>query len=160
MKRIVLISCVSRKSKTKSKAKDLYYGPLFTKSLAYGWSLKPDNIFVLSALHHLLDLEKEIEPYDVTLSYVSPVKRAKKPNLKILTREEARLWGQKVLKQLGEIADLKKDNFIILAGKSYIEPIRNGLANIEEPMRGLRQGERVKFLNSKFHNDDTDFWTS
>jgi hypothetical protein len=130
MKRIVLISCVSRKGKTKAKAKDLYKGPLFIKSLAYAKSLKPDNIFILSALYHLLDLEKEIEPYDVTLSYVSPVKKAKNPNLKILTKEEAKLWGLKVLEQLNEIADLKKAKFIILAGKSYIEPIRNGLTNI------------------------------
>jgi len=149
MKRIVLISCVSRKGKTKAKAKDLYKGPLFTKSLAYGRSLNPDHIFVLSALYHLLDLEKEVEPYDVTLSYVSPLKKAKKPNLKILTKEEATLWGLKVLEQLGKIGDLKKDKFIILAGKSYIAPIRNGLANIEEPMKGLRQGERVRFLASR-----------
>lgn len=42
MKRIVLISCVS--SKGKEKAKDIYKGPLFTNSLAYGISLKPDKI--------------------------------------------------------------------------------------------------------------------
>lgn len=120
MKRIVLISCVSRKGKTKEKAKDLYKGPLFTNSLAYGQALKPDKIFILSALHHLLDLDKEVEPYDVTLSYVSPDKRKKKPNLKVLTKGEAKKWGQKVLNQLGEVADLKKDRFIILAGQSSI----------------------------------------
>ena len=153
MKRIVLISCVSRKGKAKSKAKDLYKGPLFTNSLAYGQSLKPDNIFILSALHHLLDLDKEIEPYDVTLSYVSPDKKKKKPTLKVLTKDEAKKWGQEVLKQLGLIADLKKDTFIILAGQSYLEPIEYGLTNIEKPFvingKKLRQGERVKFLASK-----------
>lgn len=149
MKRIVLISCVSRKGNTKLPAKDLYKGPLFTNSLAYGKSLKPDNIFILSALHHVLGLEKEIEPYDVSLSYVSPLKRAKKPNLKILTKEEAKLWEFKVLEQLGRIADLQNDKFIILAGKAYIEPIRHGLAKIEEPLKGLKQGERVKFLKNK-----------
>ena len=60
MKRIVLISCVSRKGTTKAKARDLYKGTLFTNSLAYGQSLKPDRIFILSALHHLLDIDKEI----------------------------------------------------------------------------------------------------
>ena len=88
MKRIVLISCVSRKGKTKAKAKDLYKGPLFTNSLEYAKSLNPDKIFILSALHNLLDLDTEIEPYDVTLSYLSPNKKAKKPNLKVLTKTE------------------------------------------------------------------------
>ena len=142
MKRIVLISCVSRKGKTKTKAKDLYKGPLFSNSLAYGKSLMPDKIFILSALHHLLDLEKEIEPYDVTLSYVSPEKRKKKPNLKVLTKDEAEKWGQKVLIQLGEVADLKNDTFIILAGQSYLKPIENGLAKVEQPLKGVVQGKR------------------
>lgn len=149
MKRIVLISCVSRKGNKKAKAKDLYKGPLFTNSLAFGMKLNPDKIFILSALHHLLDLEKEIEPYDVTLSYVSPDKKARKPNLKVLTKGEAKIWGQKVLEQLEKVTDLKNDKFIILAGQSYLEPIKNGLTNIEEPMKGLKQGERVKFLASK-----------
>lgn len=149
MKRIVLISCVSRKGKTKAKAKDLYKGPLFTNSLAYGISLKPDKIFILSALHNLLDLDEEIEPYDVTLSYISPDKKDKKPNLKVLTNSEAKLWGEKVIEQLSKVADIKKDTFIILAGQSYIKPIQKELTNIVEPLNGLKQGERVKFLASK-----------
>lgn len=142
MKRIVLISCVSRKGKIKAKAKDLYNGPLFTNSLAYGKSLNPDKIFILSALYNLLDLDEEIEPYDVTLSYVSPKKKAKKANLKVLSKEEAKLWGQTVLKQLGEVADLKQDNFIILAGQSYLNPIKGGLKNFEEPLKGIGQAKR------------------
>jgi len=151
MRRIVLISCVSRKGKTIAKAKDLYKGPLFTKSLAFACSLKPDKILILSALYHVLDLEQEIEPYDVTLSYISPKKKTQKAKLRVLTKPEARVWGQKVLEQLGKIADLREDKFIILAGKSYIEPIQNGLTNIEEPLKGLRQGERVKFLAGKLY---------
>ena len=70
MRQIVLISCGSKKSEKKAKAKDLYIGSLFKNSLAYAEALKPDKIFILSALHHLLNLDKEIEPYDVTLSNV------------------------------------------------------------------------------------------
>ena len=147
MKRIVLISCVSKKGPTKAKAKDLYKGPLFTSSLAYGISLKPDKIFILSALHNLLDLDTEIEPYDVTLSYVSPDKKKKKPNLKVLSKAEANLWGQIILEQLSKVTDLKKDTFIILAGQSYIKPIIDNILNFTNPLKGLRQGERVKFLN-------------
>lgn len=146
MKRIVLISCVSKKGTIKAKAKDLYKGPLFRNSLAYGQSLKPDKIYILSALYHLLELDNEIEPYNVTLSYISPKQREKSPDLKILSKAERKQWGEKVLEQLSEIADLRNDKFIILAGQSYMAPIRDGLVNIEEPLKGLKQGERVKFL--------------
>lgn len=134
--------------KNKTKARDLYQGPLFTKSLAYAKSLKPDKIFILSALHHLLDLDTEIEPYDVTLSYISPAKKIDKPNLKVLTSSEVKMWGEKVINQLNKVSNLKKDTFIILAGQSYIKPIQNELSNIEQPLKGLRQGERIKFLKN------------
>ncbi|KHJ37519.1 hypothetical protein PBAC_22370 [Pedobacter glucosidilyticus] len=158
MKRIVLISCVSRKGKKKSKAKELYKGPLFTNSLAYGQALNPDKIFILSAHYHLLDLDQEIEPYDVTLSYVSPEKRKKKPELIVLTKDEAKKWGQEVLKQLENVADLKNDTFIILAGQSYLEPIRNGLTKIEEPLERIIQGKRpgkLKELLSEINDKRT-----
>lgn len=73
---------------------------------------------------------------------MSPDERKKKPNLKVLTKNEAKKWGQKVLNQLGEVADMKNDTFIILAGQSYLEPIENGLTNIEEPLKGIVQGKR------------------
>ena len=156
MKKIVLISCVSRKGKTKAKAKDLYKGALFSNSLAYGEALIPDKIFILSALHHLLDLDTEIEPYDVTLSYVSPVNRKKKTNLKILTNAEANLWGTKVCEELKKVADIKNDRFIVLAGQNYLKPIQNCLRYIEEPLDGIVQGKRptklkelMKELNGK-----------
>ncbi len=149
MKTIVLISCVSQKGKQKAKAKDLYKGTLFTKSLAYAESLKPDNIFILSALYHLVDLNKEVEPYNVTLSYVPPSKRVNNPDLKILTKDEITLWGKKVTNQLAEVANIDKDLFVILAGKSYIEPIKKALKNIKEPMQRKRQGERIKFLTDE-----------
>lgn len=146
MKRIVLISCVSRKGETQANAKDLYKGPLFTNSLAYGLALKPDRIFILSAHYYLLELEEIIEPYDVTLSYVAPEIKRKKPNLRVLTTSETELWGKEVLKQLGEKADLKKDEFIILAGQSYVKPIASGLQNIKEPLKGFIQGKRLAKL--------------
>ncbi len=107
MQRIVLISCVFRKGKTKAKAKDLYKGPLFEHSLMYGELLKPDKIFILSALHHLIELEKEIEPYNVTLSNVPKSKR--KVGLKVLDKNETIDWGKKVLEQLSKEAKLEND---------------------------------------------------
>lgn len=148
MKKIVLISCASRKLKTRAKAKDIYISPLFRGSWAYAKKLNPDKIYILSALHKLLDPEQEIDPYDVTLSYVSPDARRRNPNLRVLSKVEVEIWGCDVIEQLSNIADLENDCFIVLAGQSYIEPIRSSLINIEEPFERLTQGERLKFLKS------------
>jgi hypothetical protein len=147
MKRIVLISCTSRKQTNKAKAKDLYKGPLFKNSLDFGQSFKPDKIFILSALHHLLDLNKVTEPYNVTLSYVPPKKR--KNGLKILTETEKNEWGNKVIEQLKREADIHKDEFIVLAGKEYIKPIESYISNLKKPLENKKLGERIKFMQSK-----------
>ncbi len=146
MKRIVLISCVSKKKSTKSKAKDLYVSPLFKNSLAYAYALKPDKIFILSALHHLLDLETEIEPYNVTLSNIPKARR--REGLIVLSPTEKIEWGKKVVEMLSERTDLQNDQFIILAGQEYIKPIKPYIKNIDDRLHRLRQGERVKYLNT------------
>jgi hypothetical protein len=148
MKKIVLIACVSKKGVEKAKAKDLYISTLFKYSLKYAKSLVPeDKIFILSAKHYLLELETEIEKYNVTLSNVPKNKRT--PGPEVLNSEEKKEWGKKVIEMLAKHADLKNDKFIILAGQSYIKPIRASLTDIEEPLSGLRQGERIKFLKNK-----------
>jgi cytoplasmic iron level regulating protein YaaA (DUF328/UPF0246 family) len=144
MKRIVLISCVSKKGERKVKAKDLYISALFKYSLAYAYSLHPDKIFILSALHHLIELEREIEPYNVTLCNV--LKNKRKAGLKVLNSKEKKEWSERVIDQLSKQADLKNDKFIILAGQEYIKPIIKHISHFELPLNGLRQGERVKFL--------------
>lgn len=147
MKQIVLISCVSKKRDERAKVKDLYISELFKSSLAYAHSLNPDKIFILSALHHLVSLNEEIEPYNATLSNVAKSKR--KAGLKVLNPAEKKEWGKKVIAQLTEQADLKNDNFIFLAGQAYIKPLAYKFPNCEEPLKGLRQGERVPFLKNK-----------
>jgi len=146
LKQIVLIACVSNKGNRKTKAKDLYKSTLFKYSFAYAYSLKPDKIYILSALHHVLELDEEIDPYDVTLCNVPRHKR--KLGLKILNSEEKKEWGKRVIDQLAKISDLENDNFIMLAGQEYIKPIINHITHIEFPLNQLRRGERVKFLKS------------
>lgn len=143
--KIILIACVSKKGNKKAKAKDLYISQLFKSSLAFANRQNPDKIFILSPLHHLLDIDIEIEPYNVTLSNVPKAKR--KPGLQILTAEEKINWGQKVVQQLSQETDLPNDEFVILAGQEYIKPIIDSIGHFTNPLKGLRQGERVKFLN-------------
>lgn len=136
MKKIVLLSCVSKKLDCKAKAKDLYQkSPLFNKSLKYAETLNADEIYILSAKHHLLKLDTQIEPYDVTLNK--------------MRKAEKTAWGEKVIEQLKEVTDLEKDTFIILAGKNYTLPIQSQLKHIELPLDGMQIGKRLKFLNEK-----------
>jgi hypothetical protein len=148
MQRIILISCVSKKGGKKAKAKELYKGPLFLNSLSFAYKLKPDKIFILSALHHLLDLEKEIEPYNVTLSKIQN-KKNKSP-CKVLTNEEKIKWGEIAIKQLQLVSNIKNDEFIFLAGAEYIKPFEKIISNnnIKKPLKGLRLGERIKFMSN------------
>ncbi len=149
MSKIVLIACVSQKLNKKAKAKDLYTSQLFKYSLAYAHSLNPDKIFILSALHHLLDLEMEIEPYNVTLSNIPKSKR--KEGLIVLSQAEKIEWSKKVVKMLSEQTDLQYDQFILLAGQEYIKPIKPYIKNLDDRLHGLRQGERVKCLKANLH---------
>jgi hypothetical protein len=71
MRKIILISCVSKKLPHKASARHLYISPQFKKNLAYAQRLDPDAIFVLSAKYGLVDLDQEIEPYDLTLNTMS-----------------------------------------------------------------------------------------
>lgn len=135
MAKIVLISCVSKKLDHKAQAKDMYTSSLFKYSLKYAQKLNLDKIFILSAKYRLLPLDKEIEPYNVTLNNMSV--------------NEIKSWAEEVVRELGQNADLENDNFIILAGKNYAKFIRGKLKHVEEPLKGLSIGNRLKFLKSK-----------
>ncbi|HSR19510.1 MAG TPA: hypothetical protein VLL49_01230, partial [Anaerolineales bacterium] len=105
MKKIVLVSCASKKRNHRAKARDLYTSPLFVGNLRFAESLKPDSIFILSAKYGLLELDAEIEPYDLTLNHMSPAL--------------LRAWAGRVTDQLRRKADLLHDHFVFLAGDKY-----------------------------------------
>ncbi len=105
MRKIVLISCASRKRQQKSRARELYISDLFKKELQYAEKLAPDQIFVLSAKYGLVGLDDEIEPYDLTLNTMSST--------------EIKQWAEGVLRQLSEKTDLQNDQFVFLAGEKY-----------------------------------------
>lgn len=146
MKLIILISCSANKKKRRAKVRDMYTGALFKYSLAYAEKLKPDKIFVLSALHHLLELNTEIEPYNVTLTYVAPKKR--KADLLILDKAAKQQWAEKVVEMLEAFADLKNDRFIVLAGEDYVKPIRNRVTHIDEVLKGISLFDRIPYIKS------------
>ena len=137
MAKIVLLSCTKSKVDHRAPAQELYSAsPMFRKTLEYGKSLEPDKMFILSAKHHLVPLNKELDPYDKTL--------------KEMPKDEKEKWGEETMNQMKSAGlDLNKDKFVFLTGSEYLKPFRNHIANLETPMEGRRLGERLKWLNSQ-----------
>lgn len=131
-KRIVLISCVSKKLQTQAKVRDLYTSPLFKKNLAYARKLQPDKIFVLSSKYGLLSLDQKIKPYEQTLNNMSAV--------------EIKKWAAKVAMQLKEVTSLKETEFTLLAGEKYRRYLLPYLKYYKIPLKGLSIGKQLKKL--------------
>jgi len=139
MSTVVLLSCTKSKTDYKAPAQELYSAsPLFRGTLEYGKSLNPDYMFILSAKHYLVPLDKKLEPYDKTL--------------KEMPADEKEKWGAITAKQMEQAGlDLNKDKFIFLTGSEYMKPLLKYIPqeNISAPMKGLRLGERMQWLNAQ-----------
>lgn len=139
MSSIVILSCTKSKLDKPSQAQDLYSAsPMFKKTLEYGKSLKPDKMYILSAKHFLVPLNKVLAPYDKTL--------------KEMPKDEKNAWGEKVISQMRASGiNIEKDKFIFLTGSEYMKPLLQYIpeGNIEKPMEGRRMGERLQWLNSQ-----------
>jgi hypothetical protein len=135
MRKIVLISCVSKKLPYKAPARSLYISPLFKKNLGYAQRLNPDAIFILSAKYGLVELDQVIEPYDLTLNNIGS--------------GEIKAWASRVVRQLSALADLQQDHFIFLAGQKYRKYLLPNLHSYEIPMEGLPIGKQLQALSER-----------
>ena len=131
----VLISCSKSKGSHPDLARNIYDSPMFGKSMmvAEGWGAP---FSILSAKYGLLDPNKVIEPYDLTLKGQSKQFKAE--------------WAARVDDQLRKSIDPNK-RLIVLAGDDYYAPLIDASAaqplNFSAPMRGLSLGNRLVFLN-------------
>lgn len=139
MKRIVLISCASKKRAVRSRAAELYTSTLFELNLKFAVKLKPDAIFILSAKHGLVALDDEIIPYDVTLNRMRV--------------DERRVWANKTMEQLRLRTNLQQDHFIILAGERYRQFLISHLEFKEIPLEGLSIGKQLQYLRKQVCNE-------
>ena len=135
MKKVILISCVSKKLDTISKARALYISPLFRYNLAYAKSLNPDKIYILSAKYGLLNLDDEIEPYNKTLNK--------------MTNKEVKEWSNDIINQLKKVIDLSNDEIIFLAGEKYRKYLIPIIKNYKIPLKGLSIGKQLKYLKER-----------
>ena len=136
-KKVVLVSCVSKKDNKPCPAEDLYLSSWFKKASAYAKQIG-DAWYILSAEHGLLSPSRMINPYDVTLNTM------KSP--------ERKSWARKVVEQLKPIFS-PGDEVIFLAGTKYrenlIAPLEKNGIQISIPMEGLRIGEQMSWLKKQ-----------
>jgi soluble P-type ATPase len=133
--KIILISCVKGKHDNEMKAKELYKGPLFKNSLCVAKKLQSDEskIFILSAKYYLVSLNKIIGPYDLTV--------------KNLSHTQKKEWGNKVISELKKVSNIETDEYIVLAGKEYINPISE-IKNLNDFLGTRNYGQRTSFLKT------------
>ena len=132
MKTVVLVTCTARKHEGSHAARYIYTkSPNFREYFSRAQKLSNDeNIFIISALHGLLPLDRVIDYYNYTLmKKPSAVKKA---------------WGEKVVKQIKELFDVNETNFIVIAGADYFIPLRTHLPNMQAPLEGVGRGN-VRF---------------
>ena len=131
-KRIVLISCVSKKLPRRSKARDLYVSTLFKLSLQYAEKLAPDAIFILSAKYELLPIDREVDPYEQTLNKMRD--------------HEVRAWASRVLAQIRAAVQIDDTEFTFLAGAKYRKYLLPHMVDHQIPLYGLTIGRQLKRL--------------
>lgn len=146
--KIALISCTKSKKDYACIASEMYSeSTTFKYSYKYA-ELIADKIYILSAKYGLLETNKVIEPYDLTLN-----------NMK---SKEVTKWGYKVIEQMEKEFDLINDEFIILAGKIYYKELLGRINNYFIPLQHENMYTRVptlKKLIEKQQNSKNDYKT-
>ena len=135
MSKVVLISCVSQKLPNRAKAKNLYISPVFKMNLAFAHSLQPDAIYILSAKYGFVDLEQELEPYELTLN--------------TMPSAEIRRWAEKVKEQMKGKINFVNDEVVFLAGEKYRKYLLPFFAQTNIPLKGLSIGRQLQYLKAK-----------
>ena len=132
-RRLALIGCSKSKLSTPARARDLYTGSLFTKSLRYA-ELTCDATAILSAKYGLVQLDDVIHPYN-----------AKITDMPIGHR---RAWAWLVKAALEHAFPFPHWTYVYLAGSLYIE----GLPKGDTPMQNLRNGKRLRWLTARLES--------
>jgi hypothetical protein len=141
--KIALISCTKSKMNHPAKARKMYSpSDLFSKGVAYIESSDYDRWYILSALHGLLDPDKEIEPYELSMR-----------SLSVTERKE---WTEGVLDKLDAMrisGAIPIDRIDFLCGMAYREYLvpRLGERDIDVrcPLEGLTLGQQLKFYDTQ-----------
>jgi len=132
--RVALLGCGKAKLDRPAPAAQLYTGSLFRQALRSSEG-RFDERYVLSALHGLVALDKELEPYELALQS--------------LRRREREAWGGRVAHHLASLFAGLGVALTFLCGRDYAAEVRWHLPRtwtVLEPLRGLGLGPRLAML--------------
>lgn len=151
---IGVIACSAQKlACERAPARELYTSQLFRMSLAYAERRCDGDVYVVSALHELVPLDRELTPYDFEMSDRGG-KRARET------------WGERVASALISKHGRAFET-LMLAGKTYADPIARGLCMhfgydskasewrgcrdrpVVEPLKGMQIGQRLSWLSTQ-----------
>lgn len=133
--RVALVSCGQDKATQRSAARSLYISQLFKASLRYALQTC-DDTYILSALHGLVELDTELDPYNFTM--------------RELKGAEQNMWASQVLTRLFDRLPGLPLEIIGLAGRAYLDPLAAPLRErripLMLPLDRLRVGQRLSWL--------------
>ena len=137
---IVFISCVKNKNEYPCAARDMYISDLFKKSLSYAEQLSESaTIYILSAKYGLLELDRHIEPYELTLN--------------TMNKKQRKEWADKVLMQCKDKGVSFDDEVIFLCGKKYREFLMEEFKNSTAPLKHMGIGEQLAFYKKEIYKN-------
>jgi hypothetical protein len=130
-----LVSCVSKKGRIATGARDLYTSEWFTKARAYV-EVSEAPWFILSAEHGLLAPDEIIAPYEKTLNRMGVAER--------------RGWAKRVIAQMDSKLPTC-EQIVLFAGARYREFLMDYLGRRAQrvivPLEGLRLGQQLAWLS-------------
>lgn len=163
---LVWIGCGAAKRAERSPAIELYTGPVFAahRAIADHLDLHPQ---ILSAAHGVVEPQRELDPYDQTLddaehrarwsAGILEVVRALTtnatrgsfvgyPDIAIPLKSRPNPWE---IDYAGAVGPAVQPSILVLAGSLYIDgwidEARALGVRVDDPLRGLSQGERRAF---------------
>lgn len=134
---IALIPCTAKKLDHAAPAKELYCSDNFRKLLRITELQNVDKVLILSGLHHVVELDTVLEPYDYTLEG--------KP---VMVKRE---FGRVIAEELSKRFDLESDEFIIYTPSDY-NYFADNIKHKKFPLKGLSQGKRAQKINEILNN--------
>ncbi|MCW6681599.1 peroxide stress protein YaaA [Aerococcaceae bacterium NML160702] len=133
---IAFIGCCKTKKDHACTALEMYQGHIFKKSYMYVKKKYPNaKVYILSAKYGLLKLDEEIEPYELTLNTFRDA--------------EIKNWSKRVYKQLCREEISFDSEAVFLCGVEYYKYLQRLFETTTIPMKGLRMGKRLQWLNKQ-----------
>lgn len=136
MKRVALAQCTAKKRPEPTVARKLYdQSAYFRKQVQYAETA--DEWWIQSAKYGLVHPDRVLHPYDEKASDLSDPNR----------------WAWNIACQILQKYDPESTEIVVLGGSDYADPLTPHLEQmgfeVHEPLRGLRIGERMQWLDSK-----------